>query len=75
MSYDFLKEADDDFRMGYEHGAQEMKNKAIEALRVMGEETRFDITTDALIKAKEIFMRELNSNRYGKDIKDLAPNS
>lgn len=52
------------FRAGAEESLKakevEMKNKAIEAFRVMGEETRFDITTDALIKAKEIFMRELN---------------
>ncbi len=39
---------------------EEVKQKAIEAFRVMGEETRFDITTDVLIKAKEIFMHELN---------------
>lgn len=52
------------FRAGAEESLKvkegEMKNKAIEAFRVMGEETRFDITTDVLIKAKEIFMRELN---------------
>ena len=52
------------FRAGAEESLkakeEEMKNKAIEAFRVMGEETRFDITTDVLIKAKEIFMRELN---------------
>lgn len=43
-----------------EAAERDMKKKAIEAWRVMGEETRFDITTDTLIKAKEIFMRELN---------------
>lgn len=52
------------FRAGAEESLRvkegEMKNKAIEAFRVMGEQTRFDITTDVLIKAKEIFMRELN---------------
>lgn len=52
------------FRAGAEESLKvkelEMKNKAVEAFRVMGEETRFDITTDVLIKAKEIFMRELN---------------
>lgn len=39
---------------------EEVKSKAIEAFRIMGEETRFDITADVLINAKEIFMRELN---------------
>lgn len=43
-----------------EAAERDMKKKAIEAWRVMGEETRLDITTDTLIKAKEIFMRELN---------------
>ena len=39
----------------------EERQKAIEAFRIMGEETRFAIPTDVLGKAREIFERELNS--------------
>ncbi len=39
----------------------EERQKAREAFRIMGEETRFDIPTDVLGKAREIFERELNS--------------
>lgn len=41
-------------------GAEWKHEKAIEAFRIMGEETRFDIPTDVLGKAREIFERELN---------------
>ena len=42
----------------------EERQKAIEAFRIMGEETRFDIPTDVLGKAGEIFERELNSDQF-----------
>lgn len=41
-----------------------VNRKAIEAFRIMGEETRFDIPTDVLGKAREIFERELNSDQF-----------
>lgn len=41
-------------------GADWQKQKSIEAFRVMGERTRFDIPTDVLIKARGIFIEELN---------------
>lgn len=42
----------------------EERQKATEAFRIMGEETRFDIPTDVLGKAREIFERELNSDQF-----------
>lgn len=41
----------------------EERQRATEAFRIMGEETRFDIPTDVLGKAREIFERELNSDQ------------
>lgn len=45
---------------GFNEGVLYERRKAIEAFRVMGERTRFDIPTDVLIKAREIFIEELN---------------
>ncbi len=38
----------------------EERQKAVEAFQIVWKETRFDIPTDVLMKAREIFERELN---------------
>ena len=49
-----------DMARAFMAGSEWQKQKSIEAFRLMGERTRFDIPTDVLIKAREIFIEELN---------------
>lgn len=46
-------------QIAVEMAERELMAKVKEAWRVMGEKTRLDITTDALIKAHDIFRKEL----------------
>lgn len=46
-------------QIAVEMAERELMAKVKEAWRVMGEETRFDIPTDVLIKAHDIFRKEL----------------
>lgn len=46
-------------QIAVEMAERELMAKVKEAWRVMGEATRFDIPTDVLIKAHDIFRKEL----------------